>query len=80
MLYITFCVYVGFNSRPLQYNDVRIQNGRWVIGAPQLVQNGQEYTGLYVPAEHPRQDAECKSFKSQPKIIKLYFYICSYLN
>ncbi|TSK17822.1 Protein SON [Bagarius yarrelli] len=45
----------GFNARPLQYNDLRIQNGGWVIGAPQLVQNGQEYMGNFVPAENSRQ-------------------------
>ncbi|KAK3530176.1 hypothetical protein QTP86_017751, partial [Hemibagrus guttatus] len=51
-----------FNARPLQYNDLRIQNGGWVIGAPQLVQDGQEYMGNSVPAKHPRQDP-----KSEPQ-------------
>ncbi|XP_047658868.1 uncharacterized protein wu:fa56d06 isoform X3 [Tachysurus fulvidraco] len=46
----------GFHARPLQYNDLRIQNGGWVIGAPQLVRDGQEYMGNSVAAKHPRQD------------------------
>ncbi|GAA6091783.1 uncharacterized protein wu:fa56d06 isoform X3, partial [Tachysurus ichikawai] len=53
----------GFHARPLQYNDLRIQNGGWVIGAPQLVQDGQENMGNSVPAKHPRQDKK----KSEPQ-------------
>lgn len=71
---ITPCVYVGFNARPLQYNDLQIQNGGWVIGAPQLVQDGQEYTGNAEPAKHPRQDPECKCFRPQQEMIEHYVY------
>ncbi|KAM9454400.1 uncharacterized protein Hap1MRO34_020269 [Clarias gariepinus] len=46
----------GLNARPLQYNALRIQNGGWVIGAPQLVQDGQEYMGSSGPAEQHRRD------------------------
>ncbi|KAK2817858.1 hypothetical protein Q7C36_021791 [Tachysurus vachellii] len=53
----------GFHARPLQYNDLRIQNGGWVLGAPQLVQDGQEYMGNSVPAKHPGQDKK----KSEPQ-------------
>lgn len=65
---ITYCVYTGFNARPLQYNTLRIQNGGWVIGASQLVQDGQEHMGNPGPAK----DTNCKCFKSQQEIIKYY--------
>ncbi|XP_053472223.1 uncharacterized protein wu:fa56d06 isoform X2 [Ictalurus furcatus] len=50
----------GFNARPLQYNP--LQNGVWVIGLPQLVQDGQEYMAISGPDEHQRQDT-----KSEPQ-------------
>ncbi|KAF4074994.1 hypothetical protein AMELA_G00229630 [Ameiurus melas] len=50
----------GFNARPLQYNA--LQNGGWVIGVPQLVQDGQEYMWISGPDEHQRQDT-----KSEPQ-------------
>ncbi|KAB5523310.1 hypothetical protein PHYPO_G00151110 [Pangasianodon hypophthalmus] len=58
---LLLCVAVaGSNARPLQYNTLRIQNGGWVIGAPQLVQNGQEYMGNFGSAEHHRQDTNAE--------------------
>lgn len=64
---ITFCVYVGFNARPLQHNTLHIQNGGWVIGAPQLVQDGQEYIWNPEHAERRRVNAECKCFNINRK-------------
>ncbi|KAF7689689.1 hypothetical protein HF521_013042 [Silurus meridionalis] len=55
---LLLCAVAGFNARPLQYNAPRIQNGGWVIGAPQLVQNGQEYMGNPERAEHHKQSAK----------------------
>lgn len=46
----------------MQHNALRIQNGGWVIGAPQLVQDGQEYMANPAAAEHHRQDAKCTFF------------------
>lgn len=70
---ITYCVNIGFNARPLQYNTLGIQNGGWVIGAPQLVQDGQEHMGNPGPAKHQRKDTNCKCFKNQQEMIKYYF-------